>query len=262
MSDDTRRDDVEAVCVIARDDARQLALAVQRCWQIDLDRIRSGRVETMEWFEREPGYEDAAHPNLRRSNVRAFHHQDRETGEWVSGVAKPAPWTPPAKNSVELAYVEATREIARAHAEMLRKTEWPADDGEGWTPGKVLDVWDHEKNKPVQIPATEARVVDESEMLRAIVGLSQGLEWARVQWQAGDLAPPEASAVIEACNHVGAALQCIPEGLRSEPKRPKQPKRCVHCEDKPREAHRKWCAACRKKHERGMCSVCGYERAA
>jgi hypothetical protein len=201
--------DVDARITFARADLRQLAASLRRMWAIDLDRVPGRRPPApVEEWQVEPGHERSAHPNLRRPNVRAVH---TETG---SGIAQPAPWTPPRKGSVEWCWIEISRELARAHRELIMRTDWPADDdetGHGW----ITDV--HLR------PADLAQVVGLDEALRAARGLSLGLEWARGQLD--DLMAPERHGVLEACAHATAARKLVPEGLDREPRQPEPDRR-------------------------------------
>jgi hypothetical protein len=246
--------DVDARITIARADLLHLAGALRRMWAIDLDRVPGRRppLAAEEW-EVEPGQARAAHPNLRRPNVRAVH---TETG---SGIAQPAPWTPPRKGSVEWCWIEISRELARAHRELMMRTDWPADDdetGHGWRPGAVLHVVDISTRDVIAIGPDRARVVSLDEALHACEGLSLGLEWARGELRAERLMAPERHGVLESCAHATAARKLVPEGLDREPAQPEPdpPKPCSNaangCRNKAREdgTQCQVCANYRAKH--------------
>ena len=71
----------------------------------------------------------------------------------------------------------------------------------------------------------------------------------------------EAAAVRHACDEAEAAWRTIPEDIRRQRRVDIAPP-CRHCARRAPESGRKWCRACRGRHERGSCKVCGYGQAA
>lgn len=149
--------------------------------------------------------------------------------------SRPA-WTEP--GPVQKAYRDVVFELAKAH----------------WLLGANTDVPHHW----TVVPDTSERAttVPHSEALRWTAILGGMLRWLDERAPP----PPAVAAFEEACAHVKAARGRIedlwPPELR---KRKREEKLCLHCTKRPAEKHRKWCAGCRRAHQRdrGRCLVCG-----
>ncbi len=141
---------------------------------------------------------------------------------------------------VQKVYLDVTAEIARAHGVLGRGTDVPAF----WTRA-ALDA------RPLTGQRAPTTALEEFvPWCRVLDGM---LQWCQGEHKYGRLAPPEQSAVLEACAHVGSAKGHV-EDLWP-PARPEPEPMCVTCEQKPREREgdslRRECSACRKARSRG-----------